>query len=523
MRRLSYISVGLGSIIAIITLLFFFHFTVDDAYIVGRYAENLAMGNGLVFNIGEPVSALTSPLHALLATGLFIVTGSSVGVWKIVSLCLVIISLLALVRRLWKYPIALIIFVPITFTAAPIWMWSIGGLETGLLLFIVTMMGLVVDGLQKNPVRNFWLLCILAGTAVITRYDAVLFAAPVVIAAAWQVRDLKLILPAYIAGGLITLSWLVFAYTYYGDILPVSFYVKSPTADPIILFVNAFYIIIFLILIPVIPYLLLANVLRRAHRDVPKEYTASHWQDNIVWYGVILGLSLKLLYGLTMATTTHMMFSMRFFVPYIPLLAWLVSMYIVRFTNVLNQSSEQRNFLYFVLAIMWCLPIANSIYTYTTSLNGMNMGEYTDQGLGEYTLILTDTFDRQADIIAEHWENLEDTPDRLVRINTYVAGLLPYNLRDSYIIEALVSYRHADCGLPRETADYISVMASFLDTPIPDHFILLDEIIFPANRALDSSLYYNPSPLPNNMPPRITDDCLYDVYSEEPPPELLEN
>ncbi|MEL6406389.1 MAG: hypothetical protein AAFR81_18610 [Chloroflexota bacterium] len=512
MRRLSYISVGLGSVIAIITLLFFFHFTADDAYIVGRYAENLAMGNGLVFNIGEPVNALTSPFHALLATGLFLGTGNSVGMWKIVSLSLVILSLLILMRQLWAYPVALIIFAPITLIAAPIWMWSIGGLETGLLLFIITMMGLAAQELEQNPVRNFWLLCILAGIAVITRYDAVLFAAPVVIAAAWQVRNWKLIVPAYIVGGAITLSWLIFAYIYYGDILPVSFYTKQPNPHPIIMFVNAYYIFVFLFLIPVIPSLLFANMLRR-NPDAPKEETRFQFKDSIVWYGILLGLILKLLYGLTMATT-HMMFSMRFFVPYIPLVAWLVSMYMVRFESILSRERKYRITLYLTLMIMWCLPIANTIYTYTTSLNGMNIGEYSDHSLSDYMpVLLYGTFDRHGKIIADHWANLEDRPDRTVRIHARSAGIMPYNLRDSYIIEVLVSYRHADCGLPLETADYIVTM-DILELTIPEHFVLLDERSFAFHQGIERfRLFYNPTPLPNNIPPRINDDCLYELDS----------
>src|SRR5580704_7556217 len=51
--------------IAIVALLHGFY--ADDAYIVYRYAERLVRGKGLTFNDGEQISALTSPLHALLA------------------------------------------------------------------------------------------------------------------------------------------------------------------------------------------------------------------------------------------------------------------------------------------------------------------------------------------------------------------------------------------------------------------------------------------------------------------------
>lgn len=51
-----------------------FHF-IDDAYITFRYAENLAQGHGLVFNIGERVEGYSSTVHLLLLAALAKVTG----------------------------------------------------------------------------------------------------------------------------------------------------------------------------------------------------------------------------------------------------------------------------------------------------------------------------------------------------------------------------------------------------------------------------------------------------------------
>ena len=41
-------------------------FRVDDSYIVFRYSENLASGAGLVFNPGERVEGISTPLWAVL-------------------------------------------------------------------------------------------------------------------------------------------------------------------------------------------------------------------------------------------------------------------------------------------------------------------------------------------------------------------------------------------------------------------------------------------------------------------------
>lgn len=42
---------------------------IDDSYIYARYIANALAGHGLVFNPGEPVNALTSPLYAYLLLG----------------------------------------------------------------------------------------------------------------------------------------------------------------------------------------------------------------------------------------------------------------------------------------------------------------------------------------------------------------------------------------------------------------------------------------------------------------------
>src|SRR5215831_10599096 len=50
---------------------FFLHvgFVNDDALITVRYAENLARGNGLVYDAGEKVLGTTTPLWALVLAG----------------------------------------------------------------------------------------------------------------------------------------------------------------------------------------------------------------------------------------------------------------------------------------------------------------------------------------------------------------------------------------------------------------------------------------------------------------------
>ena len=67
----------------LVLLGWFSSFTAEDSFIVFRYSENLVDGNGLVFNEGQPVTALTSPLHAIVAAALYAITGTSLWSHKI--------------------------------------------------------------------------------------------------------------------------------------------------------------------------------------------------------------------------------------------------------------------------------------------------------------------------------------------------------------------------------------------------------------------------------------------------------
>ena len=59
----------LGLLLVFHTLIFF-PMRVDDAFILLRYAENLAAGHGPVFNPGERVEGFTSPAMVVIEAGL---------------------------------------------------------------------------------------------------------------------------------------------------------------------------------------------------------------------------------------------------------------------------------------------------------------------------------------------------------------------------------------------------------------------------------------------------------------------
>lgn len=71
--RVTLLAFGLLGLLLVLHTLLYFPMRVDDAFILLRYAENLAAGHGPVFNLGERVEGFTSPamvgLEALLLRG----------------------------------------------------------------------------------------------------------------------------------------------------------------------------------------------------------------------------------------------------------------------------------------------------------------------------------------------------------------------------------------------------------------------------------------------------------------------
>src|SRR5450755_4887932 len=60
--------VGIFSGIVMVTLVWsaYTHHVWEDFYITYRASKNLALGNGLVFTVGERLQTFTSPLQALI-------------------------------------------------------------------------------------------------------------------------------------------------------------------------------------------------------------------------------------------------------------------------------------------------------------------------------------------------------------------------------------------------------------------------------------------------------------------------
>src|SRR5687768_16001817 len=440
-----------------ISAVFYFNFTAEDAYITYRYAENWVTTGSLVYNEGEPINAMTSPLHAILSAALFFVTGNTVLSNKIISLVLLLLSALLVWYRYRKHlhlqVLALILLLP-----PCVLLWTFGGLETPVLLFLATITVILAD---RQPPLRLSLLCViflLASLAFLTRYDSILFFLPITLYVASKLGSIKYIVIAFAGAAILPLVWFLVSIYYYGDLLPTSFYVKTPKGDLGDLIFNGAYIASYLIYVGIIPVVALVIILLvPKHRTIDILYR--HFKS--FWW-LYMGLVLEILYGLTMATH-HMMFSFRFFVPYIPSTVILV-------VDLLRRTSETREVdlttgrpAYLFTGFLLCLTLFQlyqNVYTYNHSVNGISsIGEYRALGIRNYVSFMQ-ILKQQGLDIEKHWVTINGDSGHHPRILTYAAGMLPYTYRESYIYEKLVSYRHCHQRYQQGLyADYIHILA----------------------------------------------------------------
>ena len=502
-----------------ISAVFYFNFTAEDAYITYRYAENWVNTGSLVYNEGEPINAMTSPLHAVLSAAIFFVTRHTVLSNKIISLVLLFLSSLLVWYRYRKQlhlqVLALILLFP-----PCVLLWTFGGLETPILLFLATIT--VILALRPPPF-GLNLLCVmflLAGLAFLTRYDSILFFLPVTLYAASKTRSIKDVVVAFAGAAILPLAWFLISIYYYGDLLPTSFYVKTPKGNLGGLMFNGIYIASYLLYVGIIPAAALVVGLL-----VPKQRTidvlSRHFKS--FWW-LYVGILLEILYGLTMATH-HMMFSFRFFVPYIPSTVILVLDLLRRAfeTRELDLAMGRPAYLFtgFLLSLT-LFQLYQNVYTYNHSVNGISsIGEYRALGIRDYVSFMQ-ILKQEALDIEKHWEVIHGDGGRRPRIITYAAGMLPYTYRESYIYEKLVSYRHCHQRYRQELySDYIHILAPRLgqvDQQLPgpgDSYDLVSSYEMFFDGSMQKFLvYYNPKPEEHNLSVRISEPCELDKKAE---------
>ena len=198
---------------------------VDDAYIHLRYARNLVQLGEFVYNPGEAVFGLTSPLYGLVTAGLFAIFGAGVEL-AIIALNVLLWSLAGwlIARELStgaRLPLLSL------FLLAPVFVDNqLLGMETPLLVLLLA--GSVGAARRGQALQA----CLWFGPALITRPEAFLlapFLLSLAIAQGGLVGGLKQLLRplnlAFLLGPL--LLWVAYASSTYGSLLPQSMLAKT--------------------------------------------------------------------------------------------------------------------------------------------------------------------------------------------------------------------------------------------------------------------------------------------------------
>jgi hypothetical protein len=214
-----------------------------------------------------------------------------------------------------------------------------------------------------------------------------------------------------------------------------------------------------------------------------------------------------------------MMFSFRFFVPYISSTVILVVDLLRRASETTEIDLSMGRPAYLFTGFLLCLmlfQLYQNMYTYNHSVNGISsIGEYRELGIRDYVSFIQ-ILKQEALDIENHWKMIHGGDgDRPPRILTFAAGMLPYTYRDSYIYEQLVSYRHCHQRYQQGLyADYIHILAprqgqvdQQLPRPEGSYFLVSSyEMLFDGSMQ-KFLVYYNPKPEKHNLTFGINDFC----------------
>lgn len=428
----------------------YFSLRADDAYIVARYVRQILDGHGVVYNVGERVGAFTSPGHLLLLTALGVLTERYVELYRVGAAIALALTITWLARRAWPGSYRAVVFSALVLTSPFVTYWTVGGLETPLLLLVVSAMTMLATSPSMRVSPGWgWQVIILGTLAILIRYDASLFVVPLLLSVLWTRRRSVPVLGAAVVGALGVGAWLAFSYLYYGDILPTSFYVKAGSGPQ---FDDGVKGLVYIASFGLLSCLWLPIIAERAIRNDEATLDAS-----LQWRAVSIGLVLFMLYAVW-ASTKHMMYLYRLLVPYVPVLAYValqrrrgpsrISSPIILGAVVLAQSG-------LALAIYYQSQNPTLALLREGRDETRETYEFSHAG-ARHTGEFLDLVALQARDLQDHWAAVG--VGRPPRMFVLTGGLLPFLVPEAYVFEALVSYRHRCVADYLAAADYVQVV-----------------------------------------------------------------
>jgi arabinofuranosyltransferase len=247
----------------------FFH---DDAFISLRYVVHLVQSGELTWNLGERVEGYTNFLQ-ILATAIPVKLGldpvDAVRLVDTVATGGLILSTILAARRLAPDdPIAVAVGGFLVMSAGPVALWMLGGLEGNMLAaFVACAIAVILPVFQADdrPVARSCAAGMLIGLAYLTRPDALVFGAAIFLSLcglaygnlSQRLRSAGLF---GITVSAFVLPHVLWRLSYYGDLLPNTFYAKVALPLSQRLAIGASYCVANSFLLPVIPLALVGLV-----------------------------------------------------------------------------------------------------------------------------------------------------------------------------------------------------------------------------------------------------------------------
>jgi hypothetical protein len=224
-------------------LAYYFPRVVDDAFISLRFAENLASGNGAVYNVGERVEGYSGPSWMLLQSiglalgaegvtwtkllGVGSLVALQLGVYRMAKQLLGISKQLAIVGCLFLAVNSFVID------------WSTLGLETPLHLAFIVWCPITIHTFLTRPQRGTRLAAIatLVGLAT-TRPESMLYVGVCLVApllAARSRRDVlrlaRRLVRVAVPAAVVLAALLAIRFAYYGRLLPQTYVAKGAAVE----------------------------------------------------------------------------------------------------------------------------------------------------------------------------------------------------------------------------------------------------------------------------------------------------
>lgn len=401
---------------AIFSLIFFLavlacinSFIQDDAFISFRYASNLVYDHELTWNPGdtEKIEGYTNFLWTLILAIPIALNYDPVFSSKLIGLLFFMGTLIFtyklsfLVFRSFSLALLTIFILGTNFTFSA---YATGGLETQMQTFFIVAaayLTLLIANYNRWKSIHLIVLSLLFSAALLTRLDSAAILLILCIYLIYnmfkQTQALKYLIlniGCFVFPiSAILVSWLLWKYSYYGDVLPNAFYAKASLTSAGILKSGLFYIIAFLRSYVLIPFIVLGALYFK------KIWTHIHMR---------LFTFILILWCLYIIKVGGDFMEFRFFVPVLPFI-YILIVYLVSMVSKLN-----------IRMVFIATVLIGSLF-HALSFNSVR-GIESIKGLNSHLVIPSENWIKVGLIFKDMFFESEDP----IIIATTAAGAIPY-------------------------------------------------------------------------------------------------